>query len=80
MKFPEFLGHKVVRECSPLENENDGITTWNTGMMGSRIGISLIEVGGASACSRLETEGNNPLPRASSPPFLRINSSLLNQK
>jgi hypothetical protein len=26
-------------------------------MMGSRIGITLIEVGGASACSGLEAEG-----------------------
>jgi len=57
VEFPEFLGNKVVHERSPLENENDGITTWNTGIMGSRIGITLIEVGGASACSGLEAEG-----------------------
>jgi len=30
---------------------------WNTGMMGSWIGITLIEVGEASACGGLEAKG-----------------------
>jgi hypothetical protein len=31
---------------------------WNNGMMGSWIGITLKEVGGASACGGLEAEGH----------------------
>ena len=30
---------------------------WNNGIMGSWIGITLIEVGGASACGGFEAEG-----------------------
>jgi len=43
-----------------LDNSNDEMShlqCWNTKMMGSWIGITLIEVGGASACSGLEAEG-----------------------
>jgi len=30
---------------------------WNSGIMGSWIGVTLIGVGGESACSELEAEG-----------------------
>jgi len=46
-------------------------------MMGSRIGITLIEVGGASACGGLEAEGQKYFTLCLSPSFLRINSVIL---
>jgi len=50
---------------------------WNIGMMGSWIGITLIEVGGASACAGLEDEGQEYFALCLSPSFLRINSVIL---
>jgi hypothetical protein len=46
-------------------------------MMGSWIGITLIEVGGASACGGLEAEGQEYFALCLSPSFLRINSVIL---
>ena len=46
-----------LRGLCPSGNIPTGIVEyWNTGMMGSGIGITLIEVGGASACGGLEAE------------------------
>ena len=45
--------------------------------MGSWIGITLIEVGGASACGGLEAEGQKYFALCLSPSFLRINSVIL---
>ena len=42
--------------------------------MGSWIGITLKEVGGASACGGLEAEGQEYFVLCISPSFLRINS------
>jgi hypothetical protein len=49
---------------------------WNDGFMDRY--FTLIEVGGASACTGLEAEGNNPLPRASA--RRPSSEALLNQK
>ena len=46
-------------------------------MMGSWIGITLVEVGGASACTGLEAEGQEYFALCLSPSFLRINSVIL---
>jgi hypothetical protein len=46
-------------------------------MMGSWIGITLVEVGGASACTGLEDEGQEYFALCLSPSFLRINSVIL---
>ncbi len=46
-------------------------------MMGSWIGITLIKVGGASACGGLEAEGQEYFALCLSPSFLRINSVIL---
>jgi hypothetical protein len=46
---------------------------WDIGMMGSWIGITLIEVGGASACDGLEAEGQEYFA-------LCLSETLLNQK
>ncbi len=52
---------------------SEGREDWNTGMMGSWIGITLIEVGGASACGGLEAEGQEYFA-------LCLSEALLNQK
>jgi len=46
-------------------------------MMGSWIGITLVEVEGASACTGLEAEGQEYFALCLSPSFLRINSVIL---
>ena len=45
--------------------------------MGSWIGISLVEVGGASACTGLEAEGQEYFALCLSPSLLRINLVIL---
>jgi hypothetical protein len=46
-------------------------------MIGLKMGITLIEVGGASACRGLEAEGKESIASYLSPSFLRINSVIL---
>jgi len=46
-------------------------------MMGSWIGITLVGVGEASACTGLEAEGQEYFALCLSPSFLRINSVIL---
>ena len=48
-------------------------TSWDIGMMGSWIGITLIEVGGASVYDGLEAEGQEYFA-------LCLSETLLNQK
>ncbi len=49
-RLPKFLKNADVPGRNPLKN-------WNDGIMASWIGGTLKEVGGASACSGLEAEG-----------------------
>jgi hypothetical protein len=46
-------------------------------MRGPWIGITMIEVGGASTCGGLEAEGQEYFALCLSPSFLRINSVIL---